>query len=251
MEPVEYRKLAALEDEMWYFRALHTHIEHALTGRVPADACVIDAGCGTGGLIRRLAPRHPAWRWTGVDLDPLACALARERVSGVGAGAVKPVRIEQGAVAALPAADETVDAVVSADVLYHVDDDLAALREARRVLRRGGVIVVNVPAYRWLWSYHDVAVHSRRRYTRGELLTRFAAAGLRPVHATYWNSIPFPLIVARRKLLPAPAGGSDVQSFPKPVERAFDAAMAAERGWIRVFGRIPFGTSVFAVARRD
>ena len=244
MEADEYRKLAEVEDAMWYFRALHGHLDRELMSVVgDAKAEVLDAGCGTGGLVRRLAPRRPAWRWTGVDLEPIACALARER-----AGA--KAEIHEASVTALPFAEGTFDAVVSADVLYHVDDDAAAMREFFRVLRPGGVAVINVPAYRWLWSYHDVAVHSRRRYGRGETMAKLRAAGFGAVRATYWNTLPFPLVVVRRKLFPAPSDGSDVHLFPAPVESGFNGAMALERAWLRGVGRLPFGSSVLAVARK-
>ncbi len=243
MEADEYRKLAEVEDAMWYFRALHAHLERELDRTLAGrNAVVLDAGCGTGGLIRRLGPRRPAWRWTGVDLSPLACGLARERGGGA--------EIREASVTALPWGEAAFDAVVSADVLYHVDDDAAALREFFRVLRPGGIVVINVPAYRWLWSYHDTAVHSRRRYGRGEVLAKLAAAGFSGGRATYWNTLPFPLVVARRKLFPAPSDGSDVRLFPAPLEAAFNAAMAVERAWLRGVGRLPFGSSILAVAQK-
>ena len=132
MEADEYRKLAEVEDQMWYFHALHGHIERSLARGIPEKGKVPDAGGGPGGHIRRLAPRHPDWQWTGIDLEPIACDLARERVVGA--------EIPRGSVTALPLADGTFDAVVSADVLHHVDDDEAALRQFFRVLRPGGVV---------------------------------------------------------------------------------------------------------------
>lgn len=256
MNADEYRKLAAVEDRMWYFRALHGHVERALAANLgDRSARILDAGCGTGGLIIRMAPRHPAWSWTGIDAEPLACeyATARTRAApatGTEQCATTVPEIRLGSVTELPFADESFDAVVSADVLYHVDDDARALDEFRRVLRPGGVVVLNVPAYRWLWSYHDEAVHSRRRYDRSEVVGKLQAAGFGVAGATYWNALPFPLVVLRRKLLPPPRGGSDVQLYPAPIETAFDIAMAMERGWLTVFDRLPFGSSVFAVGRK-
>lgn len=228
---------------MWYFHALHGHIERALDAALPAAGGglhVLDAGCGTGGLIRRLGPSHPGWRWHGVDLETLACELARDRTTGT--------EIRQASVTALPFGDATFDALVSADVLYHVDDDEAALREFYRVLRPGGMAVINVPAYRWLWSYHDEAVHSRRRYGQREMLAKVTRAGFTSARATHWNALLFPLVVVRRKFFRAPSGGSDVSLFPAPIEAAFRGGMAAERAWLETFGALPFGSSIFVVA---
>lgn len=246
VEADEYRKMAAVEDGMWFYRALHGHIRRELAaGLGPGPAKILDAGCGTGGLIRRLGAMEPAWLWTGVDLEPLACALARERVG-------PETEIREASVVALPFMDEGFDAVVLSDVIYHLDDDAAALREAYRVLRPGGVLVVNVPAHPWLWSYHDMATHGRRRYGRGELKAKLVTAGFAAdrVRLTHWNAVLLPLVAVRRKLLPAPAGGSDVMEYSPLVERLGDAAMAVERAWLRSGVSLPCGVSLLAVARK-
>lgn len=240
MEPAEYAKLAAVEDAMWYFRALHTHIHDALAKRWRGQAArVLDAGCGTGGLIRRCAALEPAWQWTGVDVSPLAVEVARSRTTA---------EIREASVTALPFPEASFDAVVFADVLYHLDDDVAALREARRVLRPQGLLVVNVPAYPWLWSYHDEATHARRRYGRDELRQKLSAAGFCIERLTNWNALLLPLVAVRRKLLPAPAAGSDVQAFPPYLEALGRAAMATEKAWLKTGAPLPAGTSIFAEA---
>lgn len=241
MQPAEYRKLAAVEDRMWYFRILHRRIEDQLRTHLGGSADVLDAGCGTGGLICRLGAAHPGWCWTGIDVEPAAIGFARGRV---GSG----VRLVEGSVTALPFPEASFDAVVSADVLYHLDDDAAAAAEAWRVLRPGGVLVVNVPAYPWLWSYHDEAVAGRRRYLRAGLAGLLRSAGFSRCWESYANCPVFPLVVARRKLLPAPRGGSDVALQSAPVEVLLGALGAAENAWLRDGGRLPFGSSVFAVA---
>ncbi|HYP18019.1 MAG TPA: class I SAM-dependent methyltransferase [Opitutus sp.] len=239
--------MAAVEDEMWYYRALHAHIERELmqglgeAGGAGSERRVLDAGCGTGGLVRRLEGRHPTWRWTAVDVEPLAIELARARCGAT---------LVQASVTALPFERETFDAVVLADVLYHVDDDAAALREAARVLRPGGLAIVNVPAHRWLWSYHDVTVHGLRRYERRELRAKVGGAGFDVRRATHWNTLPLPLVAMRRKFLPAPRSGSDVRLYPAAVEALLRSGMAIERAWIGAGASFPLGSSLLAVGRK-
>jgi SAM-dependent methyltransferase len=242
VEIEEYRRMAAVEDDMWFYRTLHAHIDTALVNRLTAPrAELLDVGCGTGGLIRRLGRAHPSWRWLGVDVEPLACELARARCGA---------DIVQASATALPFAGAAFDAVVAADMLYHLDDDVAALRECLRVLRPGGTLVVNVPAHRWLWSYHDVTVHGRRRYVRRELAAKLREAGFELLRLTHWNLLPLPLVIVRRKLLPPPRSGSDVRLYPRPVEAAFRGLMAVERGWMRRVGDLPAGSSILAIATK-
>ena len=239
METEEYRKLAEVEDRMWYFDALHRHLLKPL--RDVDGAAALDAGCGTGGFLRRAELARPDWQWTGIDASPLAVELTRER-SGH--------RVVEGSIEALPFGEGSFNAIVTADVLCQVNDDEAALREFHRVLRPGGTVVINVPAYSWLWSYHDDAVQSRRRYGRKELIGKLAAAGFSDIRTTHWNMFPLPLVVVRRKLLPAPADASDVHVFPAWIEASFRGLMAIERAWLRTLGALPAGSSILAIARR-
>lgn len=242
MELDEYRKLAGVEDRMWYFRSLHGHVHRCLRRRLGDRPCdVLDAGCGTGGLLRRLRVREPAWRLTGIDLSPFACDLAR---------GCSDATIVTGSVTALPFAAAGFDAVVSADVLYQFDDPATALRESRRCLRPGGWIVLNVPAYRWLWSYHDVAVHTRRRFTRKEIGALLEETRFDVELNTHWNALPFPLIVAKRRLFSRPGETSDVKPYPAPVEALMRSLMALEHAWLRLGGTWAWGSSILAVGRR-
>ena len=79
MNTEEYLKLTEVEDAMWYFRSLHGHVRRELGAALRPGAAVLDAGCGTGGLILRLRARHPDWRFAGIDFMPLAVDLARRR----------------------------------------------------------------------------------------------------------------------------------------------------------------------------
>ena len=242
MQLDEYRKLAEVEDRMWYFHALNRRVTHWLRRLLPAGpARVLDAGCGTGGLIKALRATDSAWQTTGLDFMPLACALSRERTG---------TEIVQGSITELPFADAAFDAVVSADVVCQVEDGARALREFARCVRPGGLVLVNVPAYRALWSYHDDTCETKHRYTRPELAGLFRDAGLEVVFASYANCLPLPLIWARRRLFRPAHPTSDVRRYSAPVEALFGALAWAEFGWQRCGLASPFGSSVFVAGRR-
>lgn len=227
---------------MWYYRALHRHVARSLARRLGPAARVLDAGCGTGGLLRRLHEAQPAWRLTGLDFSPLACELARERTGG---------EVVPGSVAALPFADATFDAVVSCDVVCQVAEPAAAVREFHRVLQPGGTVVLTMPAYQWMYSYHDREVGNLRRYARGEVDALLRSAGFVITGSTYWNMLPFPLAVLRRRIFPPAAPTSDVGLFPAPVEAFFNGLMALEHGWLGLGAPLPFGNSVLTAARKS
>lgn len=242
VERSEYERLAAVEERMWWFRALHDNLLAALAGTVAAPSRVLDAGCGTGGLLLHLAQARPDATLIGLDIDPGAAAVARGKSGRA---------ICVGSVAALPFADASFDAILSADVLCHRGvDERATLAAFRRCLKPGGAIILNLPAYRWLHSAHDAAVDNARRYDRVELHDMLAAAGFAGIHSAYWNSFLFPLMVLRRKLWRQGSAvpRSDVALLPAAVERLFRAVTALESRLLRAGHALPFGGSILAIA---
>jgi SAM-dependent methyltransferase len=151
----------------------------------------------------------------------------------------------------MPYPDGAFDVVVSLDVLD--SDDVAperAVAEFRRVLKTGGLLILNVAAYPWMLSYHDTAVGQSRRFTLREVRGLLEGNRLAVLQGTYWNMVLFPLMVLRRKVLPARGQGSDVRGVPRPLDALFRGTVAVERGLIRAGIRLPFGGSVLAAARK-
>lgn len=243
MQTDEYLKLAEVEDRMWYFRSLHAHIERELGSCVKPEVAVLDAGCGTGGLILRFREWHPRWKFSGIDFMPIACDLARKRC---GAG----VDIRVASITELPFADQSFDVVISADVVCQVDNPEVAAAEFFRVLRPGGIVIINVPAYMWMWSYHDDTCQTKHRYTRPEIEALLGGAGFADRRTTHWNALPFPVVWAKRKLFRTDRDTSDVKEYPAVIDAGFRGLMALEHVWLRAGGRWAWGTSVFAAARK-
>jgi SAM-dependent methyltransferase len=259
MERVEYHRMAMLEATMWWYRALHARLLARigrLRLRLPPGARLLDAGCGTGGLLARLAAAYPDLALQGLEYDPEAAELARGKLAAsrpVPAAAGQPParEVRVGSVNAMPYPDAQFDLVVSADVLCHAAvDETAALQEFHRCLKPGGILLLNLPAYQWMASSHDTHVHNARRYTAGRVRATVAAAGFAPVCCGYWNSLLFPLMLLHR-VGGGKSGGSDVKPFPGWQDRLFYAATAAER-WLAEIGiRLPFGGSVWVEARKS
>lgn len=250
MKSAEYGRMFEAEEAQWWYvgqRAIATALlRRALapigssTPRGQAGRRVLDAGCGTGGNLRPLAAFG---RTFGIDLSPEAIDYCRRR-------GVQAVR---GSVLALPFRNGSFDLATSFDVIYHawVRDDREAVAEVARVLRPGGLLLVRVPALRLLWGAHDVEVQSRHRYTRGELLRLLTEGGLEPLHASYCNSLLFPLLLVRRTLdRLLGREGSDVGFLPAPLEWTFRTVLLIEAALVGRGLSFPIGASVVALARK-
>lgn len=248
MNREEYAAMYRLEDTHWWFVARRelvlTALRRLLRSRMPGDAPprLLDLGCGTGGMLERLRPLGQA---VGLDLEPLALAFCRER------GHDKLVR---GSATALPFRDNSFDFVLALDVLEHIADHETAAREIARVLAPGGHALITVPAYQSLWSRHDVALMHQRRYRAGQVRRLLAGtAGLRLVHLTYTVSMLLPAVWAvrtlQRRLRPHAPPRADVAPTPALLNRLLRALLHGESR-VALRARLPFGVTVFALARK-
>jgi SAM-dependent methyltransferase len=243
VEPSEYDKLDRIEDRMWWFAAMHANLLVAAqrTAIDSLDLPILDAGCGTGGFLSRLATKYCGRPVIGLDVDLRACTRA----------AIKSARpVCAGSINDLPFADDALAAIFSADVLCHEGvDEARALRQFHRCLSQNGWLILNLPAYRWMLSRHDSAVSNVRRYTATGLRRLLKAVGFRPVHISYWNALLLPLMVIARKLVPQDHGlVSDVRLYPRSVEMLCRAATTLEAAILRRGVRLPFGGSILAIA---
>ncbi len=243
MESFLYDEFYRIERTHWWAVGMRSMFRMLLAQAlrdVPAPR-LLDVGCGTGIALEELAGTGRAF---GIDLVWQALAYTRQRDPAL--------PLAQGDVTRLPIAGACVDAVLAFDVIEHLEDDLAALREIRRVLRPGGVALINVPAFTSLWSGKDTANRHRRRYRRPALRRALAAADLTVERITYTNALLFPPIWAARQLqrLGNRPWDSDAEYHPQPwVNGALRGLLHAEQQVLRVTD-LPFGTSVTCLARR-
>ena len=240
-----YQHFFDVEERFWWNVGTRRAFFSALaTVRTDAEARVVDVGCGTGIVLREFP-----WRpriLCGCDASPTALEFTRRR------GIRDLVR---GDVTALPFADNSIDLLLALDVIEHLDDDAAALRELTRVLRPGGHLLLHVPAFGVLWSDKDDINQHRRRYRRPLLLRRVRDAGLDPVSSGYLNAALFPVGLVRgmrqRVWRPDPDATAmflDRLYYPSGiVNRAMTALLSIEARLVRW---LPFGMSLLCLARK-
>ncbi|GAB3692698.1 class I SAM-dependent methyltransferase [Angustibacter aerolatus] len=211
MEATEVRKLAELEDAHWWYRERRHLLAREVRGLVPGRA--LDVGAAGGGNTRVL--RALGWDAAALEYGEEGAGVARSRgLATLRADATR-----------LPVADASLDLVVAFDVLEHIEDDDAAVREVARSLRPGGHFVVAVPCDPRLWSEHDEAVLHVRRYTRATLTSLLVRAGLQvgPLHS--WNVLLRPVVQVRRRV----SRGSDLGELAPWLNTALRGVITAER----------------------
>ena len=232
--------MAATAGGHWWYVARRDLVADALGGRLPVGTAALDVGTGTGEFCDTLAVMG-ATSVLGTELNPDALATA--------ATARRPV--VRALAEQLPVPDASVDVLTSLDVVEHLDDDLGALREYRRVCAPGARMVLTVPAYMALWSHHDERAAHRRRYRRAQLVDVVTAAGFTVERATYCFSflVPPAWLVRRTPLgRVLPDTDEEASSTGGLLDRILAGLAGIERRWLRR-RTLPVGLSILLVAR--
>jgi len=245
----EYTKMAEVESTLWWYQALHHLVLAAIrTHAAAADPQIIDAGCGTGGLMQFLRA-HGSSNLRGFDLSEHAVAWCRKRDLDVRQGNLLDIGTLH--------AECSADVIVSNDTLYFLDRDQQAsvVRQCAAILRPGGLLILNVPALRAFAGIHDLSVGIRERFSRADTTRLLGGPSFEVVRECYWPFVLSPLIYAARaaqrrtmRSNPQFAVQSDISLPPRWINKTLLALVRAEN---RLLSRKPFGSSLFLVAVRQ
>jgi len=223
----------------WWFRGRLAVIRATLRRALPPRRVrLLELGCGSGNVLAALTEFGEA---VGMEANDDLITAARAAGLDVRVGHLPDD---------LGVAPGWAEVVLLLDVIEHVDDDVATLGAARAGIGEGGLLVVTVPAYRWLWSGHDEVLGHRRRYTAGELRAAVERAGFAVLRVSYFNTLLFPLLVAVRawKRLRGDRG-HDLRRPAAPLNALLERVFALERYLVpRV--ALPFGSSLILIGRR-
>lgn len=249
MNTREYEIMRHMEEDYWWYRGLHGLVADVARRKLAETSAphILDAGCGTGGTLAALRRSLNGAELTGLDCSAEAIEFTRARDLGV--------RLVCGRVEEMPFPDSQCDLVISLDVLSAKGlDDVGALREFHRVLKAGKSLLLNLPAFDFLKSAHDAAIDGARRYTRGAVRDLLEQTGFEVEWLTYWNALLFPPIAIWRVLTRPRARRPHPRSDLHPLPAALNSMLAAQlRLEVRLAQQVPlpFGTSVFALARKS
>jgi SAM-dependent methyltransferase len=247
MNPAEFDNIARNEQTFWWYRGMERilfRLLDPLARRKRFDR-VLEAGCGTGYLSKRLKERY-GWEMFPADLGWEGLQYARRMAVD------RPVQCD---VAALPFAPESFDLLLSMDVIVHFPrgEEHRAAAEFARVLRTGGLLVIRVSALDILRSRHSEFAAERQRFTRTRLVGLLEKHGLRLKRCTYANSILFPVALAKFRVW-EPLTGAPPRSGVEPValwlDRLLFMPLAVEAGLLGAGFDFPIGQSLIAVAEK-
>ncbi|MHC4122292.1 MAG: class I SAM-dependent methyltransferase [Planctomycetota bacterium] len=234
-------RLGELEGWHFWFQGRNKLIWHLLEKYSKGThQTTLDLGCATGSMLKQMS----RWSRHVVGIDLHITGLQGMRDSLPSASTV------QGDVTVLPFKEDTFDVVTLMDVLEHVDDRLV-LSETRRVLRPGGIGLITVPAFSWLWSYRDIAASHRRRYNRRQIKNLLGEFHFKVLEVRYYQCLLFPLLFISRWFGHEKPMMRDLEETPSPfVNRVLLQINKLEV----ILGRCiswPWGSSLVIVCETD
>ena len=238
--------LAAMEAESWWFRARNELITWALQRDFPDSRSLLEIGCGTGFVLSGIHAARPEIELAGSEIFSAGLAFAAARVPSAAFyqmdGRNIPFRAE-------------FDVIGAFDVIEHIEDDVAVIKQVAKALRPGGGFLATVPQHPALWSAQDVHASHVRRYTARDLRRKVEAAGFDVVRLTSFVSLLLPMMFASRLRLGRRRGPTDFDPVeelrqPRALDRIFRVVMRIERGLIRRGISFPAGGSLLLVARK-
>lgn len=241
MEIQEYKNIFENESSHIFYVGTHQIILSLVKKYIKRRGLeILDAGCGTGLLAKKMQEFGQVW---GIDIHPEAIKYAKKR----------GIKVKKASVTNIPFKDNFFDLVVSIDVIYHqqVEDDQKTLREFFRVLKPEGILIIRVPANKWIKTRHDQYVHTRERYSREELKMKLMKAGFLIKKLTFINATAFPLSIFQHLInkIPSHQPSSIITPLPNYLNLSLLPLLWLENFIMERIG-LPFGVGLIAVCKK-
>lgn len=245
MDKLWEQNYCQLEENYWWCVARREIIlSLILKFKLSKEAHILDIGCSGGCLIQELIKKGFKNVY-GVDISEQSIAQCKKK-------GLK--NIENMDASDMRFNNNTFDLIISSDNLEHLKNDQKVLRDWNRVLKPNGILIVFVPAYKFLWSVHDISNYHFRRYSKWELYNKLLCANYSIARCSYWNSILFApigmLIMLGKLIARKPVHSNKIFSIPVWLNNLLIKVMRFENKLVEI-NNIPFGISMFFVARKN
>ena len=242
MNTEEYAKMDLLEKEHFWFDAKRKYLKIILKKfNLKKGLRVLDVGCGTGAVLDFL--KNFGFDAAGIDMSSEALKYCR----------AKNLKAHYGMADKIDFPDNSFDIIFALDVLEHLDDDIGAVAEVYRVLKKDGLFIATVPAHNFLWSYHDEALHHKRRYSKGEfgelIASKFKIKLLSWIH--FYIFLPISILRIIKKTTGDKASGSDVKRLNYFLNLIAKICYLPELLYFKIFNKLPVGVSLVVVAKKE
>lgn len=255
-DPEYFAPLFQAEERHFWFRARNRVITEMICRVAKAFSPgyrILEIGCGTGNVLGAVEKVCHPEAIVGMDLFLEGLRYARHRVT------CPLVQADLHR----PPFSRPFELIGMFDVLEHIQEDEQVLRSLHRLVAPQGYLLLTVPAFPGLWSYFDEASHHVRRYRMKELQNKLRQAGFHTRLMSYYMAGIFPLVWLKRKAArarssPAASGGpgdSELALEELRIVPVVNEMLARLLGWeaglLARRIRLPFGTSILALAQRE
>jgi SAM-dependent methyltransferase len=240
MDDNQIKKMFFLEETNWWYAGKRKILFRLFEKyfRNQNSPHFLDIGCGTGIILQFLSEYGKSY---GLDASEKAISFCKQR--GLS-------NVFLGSALKLPFENEFFSAVIILDVLEHIDEDMDCLKEVFRVLKKDGIIIISVPAFRWFFSYHDEALQHKRRYGKSGLMEKVKKTGFVILKITFTNFfifIPVCLLRMLVKMFRINKQGSDTGILPSFLNSFLISIYSLESSLLKKVN-LPWGLSLLCIA---
>ena len=230
-----------VESFHWWFTVRRKLLEYLLTSiNISLKALAIDIGCGAGSNLNVLCSK--GFHTIGLDHSLYALSLVKRRLK---------LPLINGDLSKLPLRSNSIDLIVAMDILEHVNNDFDGISEFYRVLKKGGNLILTVPAFKPLWGIQDVVTGHKRRYSKKDILSKLVQGGFDNLRFSYFNFfLFFPIFIARRMIHLLNFKIESENRINFPLLNYFLETIFSLELYLLKYISFPFGVSILCVARK-
>lgn len=225
----------------WWFSVRRKLLRSILSSLpLPLGSLALEVGCGTGSNLRLL--RAEGFNVIGLDNSLYALSLAKMNTQDP---------FINGDLNMLPIRPESVGLVIAMDIIEHLENDANGIHECYQALREGGILILTVPTFKFLWGIQDVVTGHKRRYSRREIIDKVSHEGFKILQSSYFNFFLFlPILFARRLIRLIGLRIESENDINSPLINFLLQAIFSLELYVLKYVSFPFGVSIVCVARK-